>query len=143
MMKRLYRYIYLNIYTLALDGCFIVLAAAIIAGLVCASIIVPALICAIPAFLLLKTVIRLHRSTREKYRSLDRLNEINKEAFDPQSYENFMNAPCTRQVVRLSLRETGRPESYKRLKEQYQRHFFVPKRGTEFRIVIHDNERPE
>lgn len=139
MFYKIYRYIYLNVYTLMLDVCCFILLALIIYCFIISNFILTA-IC-VPFFLYLINIIaRLHRSTREKYFSLEKLNSHNNAFLDSSSYEKYMNAPCTRRIVRLSLNEIGRPEQYKRIRDQYQKHFFVKRNDSQFKITINNTE---
>ena len=123
-----------------LDACFCILLAIIIYSLInshfiLSGVCIPILLC------LFNIIARLHRSTREKYISLEKLNLQNNDSLDPSSYEKYMNAPCTRQIVRLSLNEIGHPENYKQIRHQYQKHFFVKRNDSQFKIKIHDTEK--
>ncbi len=140
---RIYRYIYLNIYTLLLDlllaGLLLITAALVYFKLHTVLIIA----CCGGIFFLFKTVGKLHMTTPEKYRALDELNVANMNEFRPELYSTHMNAPCTRRIVRLSLKDTNRLHEFSFLKNNYQKYFFAPKRRTEFKITFYDeNNNP-
>ena len=141
-MKRIYTWIYLNTWTLVLDM--------IVISLVLLMILAPSpfrgMLFYIPCCLLLAILLRqaliLHGTSREKYRAFHELNEINRASFNPQSYAPYMNAPCTRRIVTLSLRELGMSSSYGMLKERYRKRFYTPARGSGFRITFFRDNRP-
>jgi hypothetical protein len=53
-----------------------------------------------------------------------------------------MNAPCTRRVVSLSLKNLNKKSSYSLLKNSYQKHFFTSRRQVEFKITFFKDNKP-
>lgn len=141
-MNRIYRYIYLNLFTLLLDLC--------VAGIIMSVVVIPYLRCNVicliiiscTAVFLLKQALVLHGTSGEKNRAYHELNEQNRTAFDPASYAKYMNAPCTRRIVKLSLKHLGRYASYPELKAMYMEHFYIPRKQVRYKITFFENNEP-
>lgn len=79
---------------------------------------------------------RLHESFKRKYRVYQRLLKGNKKRFRPHTFHNYMNAPCTRQIVLQVLEDINRKKEYNDLKKKYQTSFWTPK-VSHTRIVLY------
>ncbi|MBO7159876.1 MAG: hypothetical protein J6V62_00370 [Paludibacteraceae bacterium] len=107
------RYIYLNTYA------FLLLLAAISIGClplyklgtwyVVAQVVV--------AFLLLSYAMKIFKQFQAKKRRYHKLIEINQQELVPESFEEYMQAPCGRLLVRVVLDDINHPEAYPALKK--------------------------
>ncbi len=71
------------------------------------------------AFYLLVLAIQLGSTYPLKLRSLQILIKKNRQSIQEESFEDYMKAPCGRQVVKIALRKIGRDNVYERLKQKY------------------------
>ena len=139
----MYRYLSLNIYTVFVTLLSIVLSIFTVwlYSSTSVHVIWPALL-SVGCWPLLKLMLSLHRSSAEKTTALLKLNQLNANEFHLESYEKYMNAPCTRRIVRCSLAELGQLSQYPELKRRYQKHFFIPApKKTTFKITFYN--RPD
>ncbi len=128
-------YIYLNIYAFAAD--FLILSAAVFPIFIFS--VYSCVGSCIVILLLLKVSLPLHASAAEKKRTALSLIEDNSERYDETTLSKYMNAPCTRLIVRLVLQKIGRRDQFPVLKKKFQKRFYTPKRTTGFKIRIYDD----
>ena len=64
----------------------------------------------------LKSSISIFNTWEAKKRRYKKLIDANKESFNPESFEEYMKAPCGRLLVKLVLEDLDEKEQYKKLK---------------------------
>ncbi len=64
----------------------------------------------------LKSSISIFKTWKAKKRRYKKLIETNKDNFNPNSFEEYMKAPCGRLLVKLVLEDLNEKEQYKKLK---------------------------
>ncbi|WP_000627555.1 hypothetical protein [Leptospira interrogans] len=83
---------------------------------------------------------KLFTSLYSKIRSILILIKKNRSEFKIESFEQYMQAPCGRQVVKVSLSKLGYLEKYNLLKNKFPLNFFI-KRNSKIRTVYYKNEQ--
>lgn len=83
---------------------------------------------------------KLFISLNSKIRSILMLIKKNRSEFKIESFEQYIQAPCGRQVVKVSLSKLGYLEKYNLLKNKFPLNFFI-KRNSKIRIVYYKNEQ--
>lgn len=73
------------------------------------------LVQAIPTLICLANGLRIFRSWKDKGRKYRILMERNSEAFRPDSFAEYMQAPCGRLLVRIVLKDLGKSDMYRSL----------------------------
>lgn len=69
------------------------------------------------AFFCLRGCYKIFYSWRDKKRKYDLLMQRNADEWRPDTFNEFMNAPCGRLLTILVLRDMGHPERYKELQK--------------------------
>lgn len=68
------------------------------------------------ALVCLKSSISIFNTWEAKKRRYKKLIDANKECFNPESFEEYMKAPCGRLLVKLVLDDLDEKRQYKKLK---------------------------
>ena len=126
------RYFYLNIYAYLLILLGVGIAFIPLYILWEPSILIQAAIALIP----FNAGIKILRRWKEKRRSYRILVRRNRNGLRADSFKEYMQAPCGRQLVKIVLKDLGEREKYKELKKQ-----FVPSFGDRIKSVAHSCKR--
>lgn len=126
------RYFYLNIYAYLLILLGIGIAFIPLYLLWKPSILIQAAIALIP----IKAGIKILKRWKEKRRSYSILVRRNRNGLRADSFKEYMQAPCGRQLVKVVLKDLGEKEKYKELKRE-----FVPSFGDRIKSAARQCKR--
>lgn len=94
------------------------------------------------AFFTLRGAYVIFSSWERKKRSYKILIEKNSRQFSPESFHEYMEAPCGRLLTKVVLSDLSMEENYAMLKKQYQMTFFNDLKQCRYKpeVVVHFNE---
>lgn len=107
------RYIYINIYAFLIILMGIGIIFLPLSGISPYLIYVQILL----ALICLKAAISILKKWNSKKRRYKKLIEANTGCFNPDSFKEYMQAPCGRLLVKVVLDDLGKKEQYKKLKK--------------------------
>lgn len=90
----------------------------------------------------IRGAVGIFSSWKSKKRSYKILIEKNKKSFHPESFRDYMEAPCGRLLTKLVLNDLNMCENYKTLKQSYPIAFFRDISNCKrFSTEVHFNEK--
>lgn len=96
----------------------------------------------IVALVCLKNSLRIFKSWSDKKRKYDVLMQRNANGFRPDTFSEYMQAPCGRLLVRIVLEDLGISDEYKTLKKLRQPFFATVKKScTPQKTVVYTNKK--
>lgn len=119
VLSRVRRLFFLNVYAYLLTLCTLTSG---VAAYVCFSKLhwhVTGIILGIVAFILLTQTFRNYVNWPHRKRIFKTLCKRNREVFHFQSFEEYVDAPCHRMVIRLVLIELNQKDKYREIMRRY------------------------
>ncbi len=105
------RYIYINAYAFLL--LFLSIGIGVISFIFCEGLLF--ILCLLPALVCLKLATKIFSSWPGKIRHYNKLMELNTVEFTPDSFKDYIQAPCGSLLTRVVLKDLGKSDQYPKL----------------------------